>query len=97
MIVPRALAKAHDDEAKPLFWAWILVSSLLAGNYLIRPVRAEIGIAGGTAYLPTLFSGTRSNQSERDCQFCGIGQPTTGHFSQILQTSESAKPISEDR
>jgi ATP:ADP antiporter, AAA family len=58
MVVLRAFATVHDDETNPVFWACALVSSLLAGNYLVRPVRDEMGIAGGTAYLPTLFAGT---------------------------------------
>ena len=41
-----------------LLWSCLFVFSLLAGNYLIRPVRDEMGIAGGTAHLPTLFAGT---------------------------------------
>ena len=39
-------------------WSCLFVFSLLAGNYLIRPVRDEMGIAGGTANLPALFAGT---------------------------------------
>jgi ATP:ADP antiporter, AAA family len=58
IVVPRALAAVGEDETGPLFWACLFVFSLLAGNYLIRPVRDEMGIAGGTAYLPTLFAGT---------------------------------------
>ena len=58
MVVLRAFATVHDDETNPLLWACVLVSSVLAGNYLIRPVRDEMGIAGGTAHLPALFAGT---------------------------------------
>jgi ATP:ADP antiporter, AAA family len=48
----------RDDEVGALGWACAFVFSLLAGNYLIRPVRDEMGIAGGTDHLPALFAGT---------------------------------------
>jgi AAA family ATP:ADP antiporter len=48
----------RDDEVDALVWACAFVFSLLAGNYLIRPVRDEMGIAGGTDHLPLLFAGT---------------------------------------
>ena len=44
----RALVKVRDDEIGSLLWSCLFVFSLLAGNYLIRPVRDEMGIAGGT-------------------------------------------------
>jgi ATP:ADP antiporter, AAA family len=56
--VSRVLATVGKDETGPLFWACLFVFSLLAGNYLIRPVRDEMGIAGGTTHLPALFAGT---------------------------------------
>jgi AAA family ATP:ADP antiporter len=58
IVVLRTLAEVGKDETGPLFWACLFVFSLLAGNYLIRPVRDEMGIAGGTAHLPALFAGT---------------------------------------
>jgi AAA family ATP:ADP antiporter len=48
----------RDDEAGALIWACVFLFSLLAGNYLIRPVRDEMGIAGGPDHLPALFAGT---------------------------------------
>jgi ATP:ADP antiporter, AAA family len=56
--VLRALVKVHDDEIGVLLWSCLFLFCLLAGNYLIRPVRDEMGIAGGTANLPVLFAGT---------------------------------------
>jgi AAA family ATP:ADP antiporter len=58
MAVLRALVAVRDDEVGALTWACAFVFSLLAGNYLIRPVRDEMGIAGGTDHLPALFAGT---------------------------------------
>ncbi len=54
----RLLIVVRDDETGALAWACMFVFSLLAGNYLIRPVRDEMGIAGGTSHLPVLFAGT---------------------------------------
>jgi AAA family ATP:ADP antiporter len=54
----RSLAQARDDELGALCWACLFVCSLLAGNYLVRPVRDEMGIGGGTTHLPALFAGT---------------------------------------
>jgi AAA family ATP:ADP antiporter len=56
--VLRAIVAVRDDEMGALLWACLFVFSLLAGNYLIRPVRDEMGIASGTDYLPALFAGT---------------------------------------
>jgi AAA family ATP:ADP antiporter len=56
--VLRAIAAVRDDEISSLSWACLFVFSLLAGNYLIRPVRDEMGIAGGPDSLPALFGGT---------------------------------------
>jgi AAA family ATP:ADP antiporter len=58
IVVFRSLVAVRDDEIGALLWAFIFLFSLLAGNYLIRPVRDDMGIAGGTAYLPALFAGT---------------------------------------
>ncbi len=54
----RSLVAVRDDEMGVLLWAGLFLFSLLAGNYLIRPLRDDMGIAGGTAYLPALFAGT---------------------------------------
>ena len=56
--VLRALVAVREDEVSALLWACAFLFSLLAGNYLIRPVRDEMGIAGGTDHLPALFAGT---------------------------------------
>jgi AAA family ATP:ADP antiporter len=53
-----ALADVRAEETASLLWAGLFMASLLAGNYLIRPVRDEMGIAGGTAHLPAMFAGT---------------------------------------
>jgi AAA family ATP:ADP antiporter len=54
----RMLLGVREDEVGPLAWAMTFLFSLLGGNYLIRPLRDETGIAGGTSHLPSLFAGT---------------------------------------
>ncbi len=58
LLVLRTLVAVRDDEIGSLLWACLFLFGLLAGNYLIRPIRDDMGIAGGTAYLPALFAGT---------------------------------------
>lgn len=63
--VPRRLARAlqravdvRDDEVALLLWSFLDLFSLLAGNYVIRPLRDEMGVAGGVKNLPGMFLGT---------------------------------------
>lgn len=52
------LVEVREGEADALWRAFLLVFGVLAGNYLIRPARDEMGIAGGTRHLPALFAST---------------------------------------
>lgn len=45
-------------EWKPLLWSFSYFFSLLCGYYIIRPMRDEMGIAGGVEHLQWLFTGT---------------------------------------
>lgn len=45
-------------EWRPLLWSFSYFFSLLCGYYIIRPMRDEMGIAGGVEHLQWLFSGT---------------------------------------
>jgi AAA family ATP:ADP antiporter len=47
-----------QGEAAALMWAFLYFFSLLCGYYIIRPMRDEMGIAGGVDKLQWLFSGT---------------------------------------
>ncbi len=46
------------NEIKMLSWSMIYVFSLFVAYYLLRPVRDELGVAGGVKNLPWLFTGT---------------------------------------
>jgi len=53
----RAL-RAERHELPALGWAFAYFFMLLAGYYVLRPVRDEMGVQAGTAALPWLFSAT---------------------------------------
>lgn len=58
---PRWLAKAvavRPGEARALLWSFAYFFCLLAGYYVLRPLRDEMGIAGGVRNLPWLFTAT---------------------------------------
>ena len=54
----RRLATANPGELPALAWSFLYFFCLLCGYYVLRPVRDEMGIAGGIANLPWLFTGT---------------------------------------
>ncbi|MBA4136179.1 MAG: MFS transporter [Opitutus sp.] len=45
-------------EAKALAWSWLYVFALFLAYYVLRPIRDELGVAGGVRNLPWLFTGT---------------------------------------
>lgn len=52
------LVAVHPGEWRPLLWSFSYFFALLCGYYIIRPMRDEMGIAGGVEHLQWLFSGT---------------------------------------
>ncbi len=57
----RLLARAvavRPDEVRALAWSFAYFFCLLASYYMLRPVRDEMGIAGGVRNLPWLFTAT---------------------------------------
>ena len=57
----RFLSKIIDvkpNEGRALVWAWLYIFSLLSSYYILRPIRDQMGIAGGVNNLQWLFSGT---------------------------------------
>jgi len=53
----RAL-RAERHELPALAWSFAYFFTLLAGYYVLRPVRDEMGVQAGTARLPWLFTAT---------------------------------------
>jgi AAA family ATP:ADP antiporter len=56
-LVRRAIA-VEPTEIRALVWAWIYIFSVLMSYYIMRPIRDEMGVAGGVQNLPWLFTGT---------------------------------------
>lgn len=57
----RLLRRAIDvrpDEINALAWSWLYIFCVLSSYYIIRPIRDEMGVAGGVENLPWLFTGT---------------------------------------
>ena len=60
-LLHRILRRAIDvrpAEARALAWSWLYVFALFLAYYVLRPIRDELGVAGGVRNLPWLFTGT---------------------------------------
>src|SRR3989304_2767585 len=60
-VAHRWLAKGvavRPEEARALLWSFAFFFCLLAGYYVLRPLRDEMGIAGGVRNLQWLFTAT---------------------------------------
>jgi AAA family ATP:ADP antiporter len=57
----RVLSKIIDvrpSEVPALAWSWLYIFSLLSSYYIMRPIRDQMGVAGGVNNLQWLFTGT---------------------------------------
>jgi ATP:ADP antiporter, AAA family len=54
----RQAIDVRPAEIKALSWAWLYIFSVLFSYYILRPIRDEMGVAGGVENLPWLFTGT---------------------------------------
>ena len=52
------IVAVRPDEIRTLLWSFAYFFCLLAGYYVLRPLRDEMGIAGGVRNLPWLFTAT---------------------------------------
>jgi AAA family ATP:ADP antiporter len=52
------VVNVRPAEVRALLWSFAYFFCLLAGYYVLRPVRDEMGLAGGIKYLPWLFTAT---------------------------------------
>ena len=55
--VSQAVPATHQERAAAV-WSFAYFFTLLAGYYVLRPLRDQMGIAGGVKNLPWLFSAT---------------------------------------
>lgn len=54
----RRVIDVRPAEARALLWSWLYVFALFLAYYVLRPIRDEMGVAGGVRNLPWLFTGT---------------------------------------
>src|SRR5260221_11712572 len=54
----RRLINVTPAELPALGWCWFYIFSVLASYYILRPIRDQMGVAGGANNLPWLFTGT---------------------------------------
>jgi AAA family ATP:ADP antiporter len=54
----RCAIDVRPAELRALGWSWIYIFSILFAYYILRPIRDEMGVAGGVENLPWLFTGT---------------------------------------
>jgi AAA family ATP:ADP antiporter len=54
----RRFIEVRPAELRALGWAWLYIFSVLFSYYILRPIRDDMGVAGGVENLPWLFSGT---------------------------------------
>ena len=54
----QAFLGVKPEEARILAWSWLYVFALFLAYYTLRPIRDELGAAGGVGNLPWLFTGT---------------------------------------
>jgi AAA family ATP:ADP antiporter len=52
------LIDIQPGEGRALAWSWAYIFSILADYYVLRPIRDQMGVAGGIENLPWLFTAT---------------------------------------
>ena len=52
------LIDVQPGEGRALAWSWAYIFSILAAYYVLRPIRDQMGVAGGIENLPWLFTAT---------------------------------------
>jgi AAA family ATP:ADP antiporter len=56
--VLKRLVDVHSGETRALLWSFAYFFCLLSSYYILRPLRDEMGVAGGTRNLPWMFTAT---------------------------------------
>ena len=54
----RRVVDLKDGEVRPVLWACVYGFFVLSCNYILRPLREEMGVAGGVRNIPKLYWGT---------------------------------------
>ena len=54
----RRVIAVEPEEAGVLLWCWLYIFAVLSSYYIMRPIRDQMGVAGGVHNLQWLFTGT---------------------------------------
>jgi len=54
----RRLVAVRPEEIAAVGWCWLYIFAVLSSYYIMRPIRDQMGVAGGVENLQWLFSGT---------------------------------------
>jgi AAA family ATP:ADP antiporter len=54
----KRIIDVRPAEMRALGWSWLYIFSVLSSYYILRPIRDEMGVAGGVENLQWLFTGT---------------------------------------
>lgn len=54
----KKFVNVEPAEVAVLGWSWLYIFAVLFSYYILRPIRDEMGVAGGVENLPWLFTGT---------------------------------------
>jgi ATP:ADP antiporter, AAA family len=52
------LVAVRPEEMRAVLWCWLYIFAVLSSYYIMRPIRDQMGLAGGVKNLPWLFTGT---------------------------------------
>jgi AAA family ATP:ADP antiporter len=54
----RPVIAVEPAEAQVVLWCWLYIFAVLSSYYIMRPIRDQMGVAGGVNNLQWLFTGT---------------------------------------
>src|SRR5438067_2679684 len=54
----RRVIDVRPEEIAVVFWCWLYIFAVLSSYYIMRPIRDQMGVAGGVQNLQWLFTGT---------------------------------------
>ena len=52
------IVAVRPEEVRAVGWCWLYIFAVLSSYYILRPIREQMGVAGGVNNLPWLFTGT---------------------------------------
>ena len=64
----------RPEEVPAVLWCWLYIFAVLSSYYIMRPIRDQMGIAGGVNNLPWLFTGTLDGMMVLNLPFALAGK-----------------------